>query len=178
MGLFEDVSKDMMEFGGGGSDWYPVGTYEVTLDEVRLQDLPETDDGEPWKGYATADGEQLSIQFGNFVPTEGAKDPPGNNKMFLKVLLRDGAMKVMDVAPKDPDYYELGKGKRRLASLADALQIPDTVTPVEFIEGLKNGEYNGSVVGSRWQKWARGNKEGSYPAKFTSITPDVAGLVG
>ena len=87
-------------------------------------------------------------------------------------------MKVMDVAPKDPDYYELGKGKRRLASLADALQIPDTVTPVEFIEGLKNGEYNGSVVGSRWQKWARGNKEGSYPAKFTSITPDVAGLVG
>ena len=172
MGLFSDVTPDMLEF-GGGAEWYPKGEYEVTLEQVHIQDLPSGADGQPWNGYVTTEGEQLSVQLGNFSPTKGAEAPPGNNKMFLKLVLSDGDLMVFDVPPRDDQYVELAKSKRRLASLAEALSVPNDVTPQQFLSDLRSGAYDNSVVGSTWALWRRGDKHGAYPAKFTSITLDI-----
>ena len=171
MGLFADVTPDMMEF-GGGAEWYPKGEYEVTIEQVHEQDLPSGRDGAPWDGYVTTEGEQLSIQFGNFVAVNGAEAPPGNNKMFLKIVVRDGHATVDTVSPRDDEYVELAKGKRRLASIAEALGV-DSGTPDDFIDALRSGKYDGSVVKSKWAHWRRGEKHGAYPTKFSNIVPDV-----
>lgn len=177
MGLFDDVTTDMMEF-GGGADWYPKGEYEVVIEAIHMQDLPSTNDDEPFRGYVTTEGEQLSVQFGEFTAVNGADAPPGNNKMFLKVVLADGVMDVYEVEPKDDLYVELAKGKRRLASLAAALDVTEG-SAQDFVTDLRNGVYNGSRLGSNWVRWTRGNpksddfKQGSYPSKFTSITMDI-----
>lgn len=171
MGLFSDVTTDMLEF-GGGADWYPKGDYEVALDKVYTQDLPSSPEGEPYRGYVTTEGEQVSIQFGDFTPNNGADAPPGNNKAFLKIVLRDGEMGVVNVDPKDENYTELAKGKRRLASLAEALEVTYD-DPQDFIDDLKAGVFNGSRLMSTWVRWARGGREGSYPSKFAPITLDV-----
>jgi hypothetical protein len=171
MGLFADVTTDMMEF-GGGAEWYPKGTYEVTIEQVHIQDLPSSPEGLPYNGYVTTEGEQLSIQFGNFTAINGAESPPGNNKMFLKLVLSDGDLMVFDVPPRDDLYVELAKSKRRLAAIADALGV-DNVTPDEFVSNLRSGKYDGCVMGSNWALWRRGDKHGAYPSKFTSIVPDI-----
>ena len=117
MSLFDDVTPEQMEF-GGGNDWFPTGDYEFTIQDTFDGTLGETADGEPFEGFVTSDGEQLSILVGDFVPVNGGPNPPGNNTAFIRITLRDGDTTIHEVAADDKTLTQLAKSRRRLAALA------------------------------------------------------------
>ena len=176
MSLF-NIPEELLEF--GGSDWYPIGEYEGEIEEVYSNDLAEDDDGNPYQGFQTSDGEQLSLQFGGFTPLAGAEEAPGNDKVFVKVCLKDGSMDVHTVDAKDKDYQQLAKGKRRLAALAQALGYEGS-DAVEFVDDLRNGAFNGKRFGIKWQKWTQGKgdnkRSGAFPAKFFATRENLTSM--
>ena len=85
MTLF-DVPEDALEF--GGNEWYPVGTYEFQIREVYINDLGSDDDGEPYDGYASTEGKELSLRLTDFVPLDGGTEPPSTEVgQFLRICL-------------------------------------------------------------------------------------------
>lgn len=152
----------------GGTDWYPVGEYQFTIQDVYTNTLGQTDKGEPFAGFMTIKGEQLSIQMSNFIPLNGGEDPPSQLvSQFLRITTKDGDQDYVTVDPKDQDFEQLAKGKRRLAAIATVLNE----TPSDgFVNALRDGDLNGTTLSANFRKWKMGKgdeaREGSFPTKF------------
>ena len=169
------VPEEDLEF-GGGADWYPIGDYEFTIQDVYPNPLGQTEDGEPFRGFMTTDGEQLSIQASNFIPLNGAPDPPSQLvSTFIRITIRDGDQDYVTVDPKDADFDQLAKGKRKLAAIAAAIgETPND----SFVNALRDGDLNGTHLAASFRKWTfpeqtdksgtviREKIEGSWPTKF------------
>lgn len=161
MTLF-DVPEDALEF--GGNEWYPIGTYEFQIREVYMNDLGSDDDGEPYDGYASTEGKELSLRLTDFVPLDGGTEPPSTEVgQFLRICLEDDALDYLSVDLTDKDHRNLAKGKRRLVAIARALgEIPST----EFVEALSEGGFNGKGMGADFKEWKMGDNKGGFPKRF------------
>jgi len=158
-----DVPEELLEF-GGGTDWYPTGEYEFTIAEVYTNTLGETEDGEPFRGFVTSDGEQLSVQINNFTPLNGADEPPSELiSQFIRICTRDGDQDYVTIDPGDKDFAQLSKGKRRLKAIANS--IGETADD-NFVDGLRAGDFNGQTLTATFQEWKMGDRKGSFPKKF------------
>jgi len=157
-----DVPEELLEF--GGNEWYPRGNYEFSIRSVYLNPLGSDDDGDPYDGYVTTEGEELSLRLTDFSPLGNEPEPPSPEVgQFLRICLEDGDQNYLVVDPADKDYKNLAKGKRRLVALARALgEVPST----EFVDALKSGGYNNKRVGATFQEWKMGDKKGGFPKKF------------
>ena len=160
-GTLPPVTDSQLEF--GGDNWFPVGEYEMTIQEVYENPLGQTSEGRPFNGFQTTDGEQISLQVGDFVPTNGATNPPGNNKQFIRVCLRDGGKDITTIDPDDTTYRQLAQGLRKVHALAKALGEEPTM---DFVKALSEGHFNGRTIAARWQKWERNGKKGAFVHKF------------
>jgi hypothetical protein len=163
-GTLPEVTDSQLEF--GGDNWYPVGEYEMVIQEVYENPLGQTSDGRPFNGYQTTDGEQLSLQVGDFVPINGSNGPPGNNKQFVRICLRDGSKDITSVDPDDTGYRQLAQGLRKIHAIAKALGEEPTM---DFVKALGDGQFNGRRVGAKWQKWERNGKKGAFVHKYFSV---------
>jgi len=169
------VPEEDLEF-GGGTDWYPIGQYGFTIQDVYPNDLGQTEDGEPFQGFMTTDGEQLSVLMSHFIPLNGGEEPPSEAiGTFLRITTRDGDQDYVTVDPRDSEFEQLAKGKRRLAAIAAAIGE----TPSDnFVDALRTGQLNGKKLNANFQKWTfpeqkdktgiviREKREGSFPTKF------------
>jgi hypothetical protein len=157
-----DVPEDLLEF--GGQDWYPVGDYEFEIDESYVNDLGEDEEGNPFSGYVSSDGAELSLRVKDFVPLNGENPPPSENVgQFVRICLEDNGMTYIEVDPTDSEYKQLAKGKRRLVAIARALgEIPSD----EFVDQLREGKFKGARIGATFQEWKMGDRKGSFPKKF------------
>ena len=155
-GTLPPVSDDQLEF--GSESWYPVGDYEMTIQAVYENALGQTADGKPFNGYQTTDGEQISLQVGDFLPINGSTSPPGNNKAFIKICLRDGTMDITQVDPSDRTYKQLAQGLRKVHAIANALGEEPSV---EFVKALADGQFKDARLGATWQKWSNNGNSGS-----------------
>lgn len=161
MTLF-DVPEEMLEF--GGTEWYPKGDYEFSIREVYVNPLGSDEDGNPYDGYASTEGEEMSLRLTDFVPLNGGPEAPSTEvSQFLRITLEDDGLSYYEVDPSDADHKNLAKGKRRLVALAKALgEVPST----EFVDALKSGGFNNSRVGATFQEWKMGDRKGGFPKKF------------
>ena len=157
-----DVPEEMLEF--GGNEWYPNGDYEFNIREVYLNELGSDDDGDPYDGYASTEGKELSLRLTDFTPLDGGTEPPSTEVgQFLRICLEDDGLDYLDVDPTDKDHKNLAKGKRRLVALAKAMgEVPST----DFVDSLADGGYNNSRVGATFQEWKMGDKKGGFPKRF------------
>lgn len=156
---------------GGGDRWYPkTGDYEFTIEDVFSNPLGSTEDGEPFRGFATTEGEQLSIQMSNFTALNGAEEPPSPFAGdFLNICTKDGDQDYVTVDHADETFKKLAQGKKRLHGIARALgETPSD----KFVNDLRDGSLNGSVLRATFQessiKDGDGNVtwKGSWTRKF------------
>jgi len=145
---------------GGDRPTQAEGAWEGVLEEVRVRPFPDFVDPEtrPTAGYATRDGEVLSLQFGSQEPLEG-QEGYGDRKFCYDVVVRDGELTAesVDVTEKRARYWQLQRGAQGLAHLANALGAiefteDDNGTAVaavaeDFRQRLEAGEFNGTRVG-------------------------------
>lgn len=163
-----DVSDEDLEF--GGTDWYPIGEYGCTIRNVYENELGQTEEGEPFNGFATTDGSQLSIQFDNFIPLNAEPTPPTEKvSAFVRICTRDGDQDYVSIDANDKTYSKLATGKKRLVALARALgETPSD----QFVADLQSGAYNGTNLTVNWKEWTIGKgddiKKGSFPIKFAA----------
>lgn len=157
-----DVPEEMLEF--GGNEWYPVGRFEFAIREVYVNDLGSDEEGEPYDGYASTEGKEVSLRLTDFVPLNGEPEPPSTEVgMFLRICLEDDGIDYLEVDPTDKDHKNLAKGKRRLVALARALgEVPSS----DFVDALCDGGYNGKLAGAEFQEWKMGDRKGGFPKKF------------
>ena len=137
----------------GGSDWVPdTGDWQMTLEEVYEAELPSDENGNPYQGYVTTDGEQINLQFGSLQPLNGQEGPSGNQKFFVRMTLRDGDEDIttIDTKDKQSEYSKLRTSKVRLASLAHEGFGANFST--EFVDFLRQGEFKDRQVIADLQK--------------------------
>ena len=141
---------------GSGSFVFPEGTWAFTLDETYVQTLPPWA-GTPGRGYASAEGEVLSIQLGSARPLGDGQGDPGNGKLFVKFVTRDGETSI-DAGPDISDAsWQMQKDAALLTNLALALGQTEEiemngetyiVTSDGFLDALRDGTLRGSEVGA------------------------------
>lgn len=145
--------------GSGASKTQPKGAWEGSIDEVRERSFPDWVDpvGRPKSGYASTDGEILSLQFGDQVPLESQEDY-GKGKLFVDLVIRDGdtTLETVNVSDRNSKSWKLQEGARMLVNLAIALGQTETVDTDDgpmtairegFLDALRSGEYTGQRVG-------------------------------
>ena len=166
-----DVPEDMLEF--GGTDWYPVGEYQFQIAEVTTFPLGEDKEGNPFDGFMTSEGEQVSLQLNNFQPLGQGDAPPSELvSQFLRICTQDGDQNYITVDPSDQDFKQLAKGKRRLVAIARTLnETPSD----EFVEQLTAGAHNSRQLCAEFVRWEMKRKDGttgkgSYPKRFWAAT--------
>jgi len=142
--------------GEGGDTLFPKGEWQGTIDEIRVRDLPPWADT-PGRGYASEDGEVLSIQIGSNSPLNG-QDDIGAKKHFVDLVIRDGeeTPETVDVMERKCESWMLQRGTRMLVNLGMALgeteELEDengkamTVVAEDFLENLKTGAFDGTDV--------------------------------
>lgn len=157
---------------GGGDRVFPEGSFIGTIDEIYEQGLP------PWagdatnNGYASADGEVVSIQLGSNRSLDEGVDV-GNQKMFVKFVVRDGSVTI-DAGPNIPDAsWQMQRDAALLTNLALALGATEEVegtdgetyisTTDDFLDTLRSGGFVGQNVGftTYHRNWTKGDKSGT-----------------
>ncbi len=130
-----------------------AGAWRGTIESVEERPLPSTNDGKPFAGYTSTDGERLAIVIGGQVPQEGQKDV-GGRKRFIDIVLRDDIHTYDNTDPMEQgaDWWQLQRSMRLVMNLAIALgaasKVGDSYTLNDtFIEDLKAGNFNGMPVG-------------------------------
>jgi len=160
---------------GGGTNWYPkTGDYEFTIQGVYSNPLGQTDEGEPFRGFATTEGEQLGIDMNNFIALNGAEEPPDSSANdILNICTKDGDEDYVTVDASDAIFSKLATGKKRLHGIARALgETPSD----KFVNDLREGLLNGSTLRATFQeseiKDGDGNItwKGSWTRKFWAST--------
>ena len=157
------VPEEMEEVGGGG-DWLPKGNYQFTIADIYEQALKGDDNGDPYKGFATTEGEQISIRVNELVALNGEDPAPSEtSSTFIKLTLSDGDQTFVTVDPSSETHDKLAKSKRRLVALAHALGE----TPSEgFVQSLRDGDFNDRKACADFRIWKMGDNEGNWTAKF------------
>jgi len=142
---------------GGDDRPFPPGPWQGVIEEVRTKPLP-SNNGQPFAGYETTDGEILTLILGQNRPLDGQEDV-GNRKFFVDIVLRDGnrQMGEVDITEREVPYWQLQRSARIVANLARALgqveevQMPDGSTAVAVMEGfvdaLAAGQFDGTQIG-------------------------------
>ena len=149
---------------GGGERWYPkTGDYEFTIQDVFSDPLGTTEDGEPFRGFATTEGENLVIQMSNFIALNGAEEPPS---VFagdrLRICTQDGDQDYVTVDSSDEIFKKLAQGKRRLHGIARALgETPSD----KFVNALRDGDLNGSKLRATFQESSIKDDDGNVTWK-------------
>lgn len=154
---------------GGGQFVFPEGSWVFTLDETYAQTLPPWA-GTPGRGYSSADGEVLSIQLGSARAFGENQGDPGNGKLFVKFVTRDGDVEIT-AGPDIPDTsWQMQKDAALLTNLAIALGQTEEVemdgetyivTSDGFLDALRDGTLKGSEVGANVFHKAWKSKDGS-----------------
>lgn len=155
---------------GGTSRIFPAGQWIGKIDEVYVQTFPTW--ATPNQGYASAEGEIVSVQLGEARALGEGQEDPGNGKFFVKFVTRDGALEI-EAGPDIPDAsWQMQRSAAQLANLALALgQTEDvemegetyTVTSEGFLDALRSGELNGTEIGftTFHRSWKKGDKSGT-----------------
>ena len=141
---------------GSGQFTFPEGLWNFTLDETYVQELPPWA-GTPGRGYSSDEGEVISIQFGSARALGENQGDPGNGKLFVKFVTRDGEIGI-EAGPDIPDTsWQMQRDAALLTNLAIALgQTEDvtldgeeyTVTSDGFLDALRDGSLKGTEVGA------------------------------
>lgn len=152
------VPQALAENLGGERKAQAAGAWQGTIDEVRVRGFPDFVDpiANPRAGYASADGEILSIELGSQEPLEG-QDDVGGTKYFVDFVVRDGDLEIEDVdtSQRDVPHWQLQSSARRMANLAIALghveevEDEDGNNMVVVAEGFRDSLMNGAVKGSQ-----------------------------
>lgn len=157
----------------GGKSVFPEGSYQGSLEEVRTRAFPDWIRTDNNSGYSSADGEIVSIQIGGNTPTEGAYDDPGNMKMFVDFIVRDGNYTIDQGTEIPETSWQMARDAALLTNLALALNLTEEVTdeagneflvtPDDFIEQLQSGAINGTAFGftTNHRKWSSKGKTGT-----------------
>lgn len=162
--------------GGGSKFVLPEGNWLGTIEKVTVKAFPDFIDpvGRPTSGYASKDGEILGIQFGSLQGLDEGAPQGINNKFFFDFVTRDGAATV-EAGPDIPEKsWQMQRSATFLANLAVALGATEDVeyegqtyvrTTDDFLQQLRDGDFNGATVGFNvyhrtWQK-----KEGGVVTK-------------
>jgi len=154
-GIMVPKSRAEAPVGSGGSFVFPAGSWIVNLDETYVQDLPPWA-GTPGRGYSAADGEVISLQFGDARGLDEKQGDPGNGKLFVKFVTRDGDIDI-ESGPNIPDAsWQMQKDAALLTNLALAIgQTQDvemdgeiyTTTNEGFLDLLRSGGLKDTKVG-------------------------------
>ncbi len=160
------VPEEMEDLGGGG-DWLPKGDYQFTIAAITEFPLGD-DDGEPFIGFATTEGEQISVRVNELVPLNGADPAPSEtSSTFIKLVLVDGDETFVTVDPSSETHDKLAKSKRRLVGLAHALGE----TPSEgFVQSLRDGDFDGQSACADFRIWKTPTNTGNWTARFWAST--------
>lgn len=144
---------------GGGKTVFPEGSFVGTIEEVRTRAFPDwiNPSTNPRGGYASTDGETLSIQLGGNVNLDEGGASAGNQKMFIDFVIRDGDVTV-EAGPEIPEVsWQMQKSAALLTNLALALGATEEIedeagnvfitTTEDFLSSLQSGALTGSRVG-------------------------------
>jgi len=175
---------------GGGKTIQAEGDWKGVLQAVRVRPFPDfigrdiSDDKN--RGYASPDGEILSIEIGDNAPLGEGMEDFGARKRFVDFVIRDGDVGI-DAAPDIPAAsWQLQRSAALLANFALALGATDEVTDEagdvfvataeDFLDQLRDEELNGATVGYTisHRKWtskdgAKSGTEDSVTAFFTAV---------
>lgn len=143
--------------GTGGNRLFPSGPWQGRIDTVRSKGIPTDKNGKPFAGYASENGEVLSIQLGSNQASDG-QDDIGAQKFFADFCVSDGDLDLtsVDLSEYSSPNWQLQIGARRIVNLAIALGAAtltgangDAAWTVEesFVDDLRSGAYEGREVG-------------------------------
>ncbi len=162
-GAVFSVPEEQEKIGGGG-DWLPKGDYQFTIADIFEQPLKGDEDGNPYPGFATTEGEQISILVNELVALNGAEVAPSDgSSTFIRLTLSDGNETYVTVDPSSETHDKLAKSKRRLVGLAKALGV----TPSEgFVQSLRDGDFDGQSACADFRIWKTATNTGNWTASF------------
>lgn len=155
-GIMVPKSRAEAPVGSGRDFVFPEGSWIFNLDDVYIQDLPPWA-GTPGRGYASDEGEIISLQFGEATAAADGQGDPGNGKLFVKFVTRDGEIGIEDgpIADDSPSW-QMRKDAALLTNLALALgQTEDiesggeiySMTREGFLDALRGGEFKDTKIG-------------------------------
>lgn len=164
-----------------GQSVFPEGNYSGRIDVVRSRTIPVGNDGEPFAGFSTDDGEVLGIQIGSCKALEGQEEV-GERKIFVDIVTRDGENDLTNVNLKDRGvaHWKLQQSARLSINLAIALGVAELqdangdgtfwTAPTSFIDSLRAGEYDGMNIGFRvTHRRGKGANKGKLYAQVESF---------
>jgi hypothetical protein len=163
------VPKAKMEAPTTGDTPFAEGDFIGVIEEVRIRTFPDWIDPSQNRGYASTDGEIVSIQLGSNTNTTPGGANVGGRKMFVDFVTRDGDVEV-SAGPDIPEAsWQMQRGATMLARLAAALGATEEVeldeetyvtTSDDFLDTLRAGGFNGQKVGFTvaHRKWTSKDK--------------------
>ncbi len=168
---------------GGGNRLFPAGEYAGTIEEVRTRPFPDYVDpvSRPKGGYASSDGEILSIQLGENRALNNESADPGNQKMFVDFVIRDGDVAIDSGPNIDDRSWQMQRSATLLTNLALALGATSEVTGEDgdtyvvtvdnFLSELRDGNLNGTNVGftTYHRPWEKKNEAGDVVKSGTDV---------
>lgn len=151
------VPKATADAPNARGEWtFPEGSFIGEIEEVRIRAFPDWIDPTGNRGYASTDGEIVSLQIGSIQATDSDADV-GNAKHFVDFITRDGNVEIT-AGPDIPDAsWQMKNAAAMMANLATALGATEevegedgltyTVTTDDFLDNLRSGALKGSKVG-------------------------------
>mgnify|MGYP001569390122 CR=1 FL=1 len=149
---------------GGGDFTWPKGAWKGVIDTTNVRAFPDfigrdieaaQANGKKGRGYASGDGEILSLQVGSNVGL-GEQEDVGARKFFIDFVIRDGDVSV-EAGPAIPEAsWQMQRSAALAANLAISQNAVEEVefegetmvaTSESFLEDLKSGAYNGTTIG-------------------------------
>jgi len=135
---------------------FPTGSWQGEICGIHMGDLP------PWAcagdaGFASDDGEVLSIELGNNRPLDGQDELGFDRKHFVPFIIRDGdeTPETVDVSDRSCKSWKLQQSVRLMTNLAKALGQTEilededgtslTAVAEDFLTNLKEGLFNGGT---------------------------------
>lgn len=132
---------------------FSAGAWRGKILQTDVKDLPSRNDGSPFAGYQSTEGQRLAVRIGENTPVDG-QDDVGGMLWFEDIVLQDGELDIysIDVTAKNHPSWQLQKSARKLVNLAMALgqteEVDGNVVVNEgFVEALAAGEFNGTELG-------------------------------
>lgn len=181
-GIMVPKARAETPVGSGKDTPFPEGGWIGTLEDVRVRTFPEWIDPTQNRGYASKDGEIVSIQLGENTGIEVGQAEVGARKFFVDFVTRDGDVAI-EAGPDIPEAsWQMSKDAAMLANLAAALGATEEVefngeTYVQIAEGfldqLRDGTLSGTRVGfttfhRNWTSKTGKNPDGT-PKKGTEV---------
>jgi len=153
-GLFSIPKRNTESLRGSGDTPLGAGQWVGTIEDIFVKDeLPSDKDGKMFAGYASSDGQEISLQLGALHALDG-QDDVGNKKFFVRIVTRDGDLDLSSVDPttRGAAHWQLQRSVARAANLAVSLGYTDedgdnVVVRGDFIDALIDGTFKDTKVG-------------------------------